>query len=147
MFNPGKSVVAIHKLASTVGETVTGVIDRLGFDFLMLDLVTTTVGATSNRPSVLKLSESDITDATGYSDITALVGDGTGGFTIPNWFTNTATELVVSFNVDLRTRKRYLKLSVSVRTTQDLTAVGKLLQSEQTPLTAAQAGALVVAAG
>jgi hypothetical protein len=140
-----KSVIMIQKSASTVGETVTGVVDRLGFDFVTIDLITTTVAATTNRPTVLKLAESDITDSTGYTDITALVGDGTGGFTIPSWHTQTADAKAVKFNVDCRTRKRYLKLSVSVRTTQDLNAVANLFLPEIAPVTAAQQGALVTA--
>ena len=144
-FNPiPKSVIALNTLGATNGASVTGNIDCVGYDYLVLDVYTSTVAAASNRPSTLKLSESDTTDATNFSDIAALVGDGTGGFTIPNWFTNTATQQCVKFCVDLRARKRYLKLTAVPRTTQDVIAIANLMSPEVTPVNASATNTLAL---
>lgn len=137
-----KTVIAIAPISKTAAATATGVIDRLGFNNLTLDVLMTTADAVSNKPSVLKIAESDITDSTGYADVTALVGGGTGGFTIPNALTS--GDWVAKFNLDLRARKRYLKLSVSPLTTQTITAIANLAQAEQAPNTATKAGAAVL---
>ena len=130
----GKSVIVLTSAGITNGATASANIDCIGFDFLTLDVFGSTVAATSNKPSVLKISESDTTNATDFADVTALVGGGTGGFTIPNWATNTTTNKTVKFNVDLRTRKRYLKLTISPLTTQDLYAFGNLFMAEIAPV-------------
>jgi len=137
-----KTILAISPTSVTNAATATGSIDTLGAHFATIDVTETTADVVSNSPSVLKISESDITDSTGYSDITALVGGGAGGFTIGN--DSTTAQNLRKFNVDLRGRKRYLKVTVSPRTTQTITAIAQLMLMEQAPVSAAKAGVSVL---
>jgi len=135
-----KRSIVINQASTTNAATASGNVDTLGFDHLELDVLMATSNAATNNPSVLKLSESDDTVVTNFADITAAVGDGTGGFTIPNAETAATNEPYgVKFNVDLRGRKRYLKLSVSPLTTQVITAIANLTRADEAPITAAQA--------
>src|SRR4051794_9455429 len=132
-FKIPKACIALIALGATAGSTsVSEPIDCMRFSYLSLDVYGSSVAATSNRPSVLKLTESDSTDATTFADIVELVGDGTGGFIIPAWHTNSATRKVVKMSVDLRARKRFLRLSVSPRVQQDFVVVANLLAGEVT---------------
>lgn len=133
-----KQVIVFAPTSTTNGATTTGQIDCLGFDHLSVDIVAPTADVVSNKFSVCKLSHSDTTDATNYSDLTKFVAGGVGGFTLAN--ANTSAAYGVKLNVDLRAVKRYVKLSVSPRTTQVLAAVANLQKAEQSPLTAAAAG-------
>ena len=120
-----KSDVAITPVSTTNAATASGNVDTLGFDWMTLDVFMTTSNNVTNNPSVLKLTESDDTVVTNFAAIAALTGDGAGRrFTIPNAVT--AGDWAVKFNVDLRGRKRYLKLSVSPVTTQIIAAVANL---------------------
>jgi hypothetical protein len=143
MFPTSKSDVFLQTTEATNGETITAALDTIGFNFVAIDIISTTSNNETNNPSVLKLGESD--DATTYTDITALVGDGAGGFTVPEWHTNTATAKVMRFEVDLRTRKRYLLLTVTPVTTQSFTAVAHLYRGTSTPVSASDVNALAVA--
>lgn len=131
----------------TAAATVTANIDRLGYNSLTLGVFMGTANVVSNNPSTLKLAQSDITDATGFSDITAFVGDGVGGFVIPN--SNTSIEHAIAlFHVDCRAKKRYLKLSVSPLTTQSIAFAGVLGDAEENAdRSVAASNALIVVAG
>jgi hypothetical protein len=129
----------------TNAGTATGSFDTLGFDRASIDVIQATSDAVTNNLSVCKLSESDTTDATNYSDITKFVGDGAGGFTIPN--ANTAAHQLYKFNLDLRARKRHIKITMSPLTTQILQAVANLSRAEQLPVSAADAGVALLVEG
>lgn len=92
-------------------ETARGIVDCKGADYLSVVFTLDTQAATSSNPAVLKLLESDDTVVTNAVDITAFVGDGSGGFTIPDAVT--ATGQCVRLNVDLRGRKRYIRCEVT----------------------------------
>lgn len=126
-----KTAVVITPASFTNGATAAGNIDTLGFNWLTLDVVTSTADDTTNEPDVLKLAESDDTVTTNFSDITEFVGGGAGGFTIPDAVTE--GNWAVKFNVDLRGRKRYLRCSVSPNTTQVIAAVGNLGVGDEAP--------------
>lgn len=132
-----KTVIALAPASTTNGATQTANIDCLGFDHLSLDLCGTTADVVSNKYSVCKLSEADTTDATNFSDITKFVAGGAGGFTLAN--ANTSNPYAVKFNVDLRGRKRYIKVTASPRTTQTLWAHASLGIAEQAPVNATDA--------
>jgi len=119
------TLVAIKPQSVTSGATATGVIDRLGFEEAAIDVILDSQASTTSNPSVLKLQQSDITDATGYADISGFIGDATaGGFVIPP---AGAAATIVRLNVDCRSRKRYLKVIVSPDgATQLLAAVATL---------------------
>lgn len=144
--NPNsKAVLVLATTSLTNGATGTGSVDTLGYDFLSLDVLQTTSNAVSNNLSVCKLAESDTTDSTNYSDVTKFVGDGTGGFTVPN--ADTSNSQLYKLNMNLRGRKRYIKLSASPVTTQSVTAIANLSRAEQAPVTAANAGVAVLVEG
>lgn len=140
-----KQVIVIDSASTTNAATATGNVDTLGFDFLSLDVKTGTSNAVTNNPSVLKLAESDDTVVSNFADITEFVGDGVGGFTIPNAVTQGGWG--VKFNVDLRKRKRFLKLSVSPVTTQIIDAIGNLSLGEESASDATAAGVKALVQG
>lgn len=133
-----KQVIVFAPTSTTNGATTTGQIDCLGFDHLSVDIIAPTADVVSNKFQTCKLAHSDTTDSTNYSDITKFVAAGVGGFTLAN--ANTSNAYGVKLNVDLRALKRYVKLSVSPRTTQVLCAVANLQMGEQSPVVAADAG-------
>ena len=132
-----KMNIDLKESSVTNAGTATAAIDTLGFKHLALLLTQSTSNNTTNKVSVCKLSESDTTDATNYSDIAAFVGGGAGGWTIPAAST-TATEKY-QFHVNLLGRKRYIKLTVSPVTTQTFSLASVLTTGEQPPVTAAGA--------
>jgi len=144
MYPQTKSDVFLLTTQATNGETVTANLDTLGFDFVTIDVISTTSNNATNNPSVFKLQESDDTTASNFADITALVGDGAGGWTVPSWFTATANSKAVKFNVDLRHRKRYLRLSISPVTTQSFTAIANFARGETTPVNTTDANVLAL---
>ena len=88
--------------------------------------------STSNNPTTLKLSESDDTEATNFSDITGFEGDATDGFTIPAVSGTLPT--VVDMNVDCRARKRYLKVTLTPGVaTQIVGATAVLGKAKESP--------------
>lgn len=131
---PSKQAVFFNPQSVTNGATANGNIDTQGFDYLEVDVVTSTSNDTTNNPATLKLSESDDTVATNFSDITEAVGDGSGGFTIPNAVTSGSWG--VKFRVDLRGRKRYIDCAVSPVTTQVISAVANLGRGDEAPVSA-----------
>jgi hypothetical protein len=118
--------LAIPGTSTTNAATTTGNIDTLNYDFMSLDVVMTTSNDATNNPSVLKLSESDDTVVTNFADISGFVGDT--DFTIPSSPTAATSNIgpFATFNVDLRGRKRYIKVTVSPVTTQVITALAQL---------------------
>jgi hypothetical protein len=129
-----KQVIAINQASTTNAATATGAIDTLGYDFMTVDVITTTSNDTTNNPSVLVLGDGDTTSA--YTNISGTVGDT--DWTIPaavtqgNWG--------VKFNVDLRGVKRYVQVSVSPVTTQTITAIANLFKGDEAPVDATGAG-------
>ena len=135
-----KQVIAISQASTTNAATASGNIDTLGYDYATIDVITSTSDDTTNNPSVLKLSESDDTVVTNFANVSGAVGDT--DFTIPaavtqgNWG--------AKFGVDLRGRKRYLKVSVSPVTTQVITAIANLSKGDEGPDSATDAGVKVL---
>ena len=82
-----KQVIVLDQESVTNGATATGVVDTLGFDRLMVDLITSTSNAVSNNPSVLKLAEGDTTSA--FTNVSGATGDaGSADFDIPDAVTD-----------------------------------------------------------
>jgi len=146
LFAIPKTVVMLQTVSPTNGETATSQnLDTKGFDVVHIDLVQTTSNNTTNKPATLKLQHSDTTDATNFSDISGFVG-GTD-FTIPTVGTNTSTISSYKFKVDMRHKKRYLRLLVSPVTTQSFTAVANLFCGEIEPTNAAAANVSLLVEG
>lgn len=145
MYRQTKAVLAIMPASFTNGATATGMIDTLGYDQLNLDIIQATSNAVTNNLSVCKLAEADVTTISSASDITEFVGDGAGGFTVPN--ADTSDPQLYKLNVDLRARKRYLFLSLSPVTTQILGAVANLDKGKEAPISATDANVAVLVEG
>lgn len=135
-----KSVCAIVPISKTNAATATGeAIDTRGFDYCSITVVAATADVVSNKPTVLKVQESAITDATGFADVSGLIG-GTD-FTVAN----SLTSLPNVYRLDIKlkpARKRYLRVLVSPATTQVISGVATLSRGENSPGTAAEAGVL-----
>lgn len=140
MFPAGKSVSFFNPVSKTNGATASGYIDRIGFDYLLANVDASAADVVSNKPTVLKLSHSDTTDSTAFADISGFVG-GTD-FTVANSLTATTAQNTYQFGVDLRGKKRYIKVTVSPQTTQVVAATGFLFRGKQTPIAASDAGVL-----
>jgi hypothetical protein len=142
-----KSVVG-HSENLTAAQTHTLVIDRLGYEYVSLDVGQepwANAGYTSQAAfTVLKLSESD--DNSSYSDVTAFVGGGTGGFTIPTP-TATAGDVVVRMDVDCRGKKRYLKVTATPYTTGTVYTVARLGKGNDGPVSASAKGVNATVSG
>ena len=80
---------------------------------------------------------------TGMPDLLSRVED----VTIPTVGTNTSTISSYKFNVDLRHKKRYLRLLVTPITTQSFTAIANLHRGEIVPTSATDVNASVVVSG
>jgi hypothetical protein len=137
-----KPVLCFSDVSTTAAGTATGRVDTLGYNFLQLNLLEATANVVSNKPTVLKITESDTTNLTDAVAIVKFTG-GTAtstsvGFVIAA--ANTSATSITSFNIDLRGRKRYLFLSVSPATTQIVGAWGFLARAKEAPATAALAG-------
>ena len=151
MLPQSKQVIMMDLLSSAAAATGTGRVDTLGFDFVSIDTVMATSTAT-NPPTRLRLMESDDTVVTNFANIVPFTGgtatSATVGFVIPNSRTNTNTFYGVKFNVDLRGRKRYLRLEVSPADTNQITsAVANLHRGDEAPVNATDANVLVLAEG
>jgi hypothetical protein len=129
---------------TATNATATHTIDCLGYGYASIDVVFEPAAATTDAICrALKVEESDAS-STGYSDITALVGGGTGGFTIPTSGSRTAGSNVVRLNVDLRGKKRYLKVSATPVAASVVASVVRLGRGEAGPTTAGESGVQVV---
>jgi hypothetical protein len=120
----------------------------LGYNFANVIVVMDTADGTSNNPSVCKLAHCDTTVVTSFTDITALVGDGTGGWTIPTANVASSTPASNSYMMacNMRGRGRYLRLSVSPTTTEHIAAICILSKADGLrPNTAALQGVDAVA--
>ncbi len=135
MFEQCKTLNIATCTATNAG-TATATLDTIGFDFLTLNVTSTTSVNTTNNPSVFKLAECDTSNGT-FADVSGTVGDT--DWTIPAEVTATTTPTIVKFNIDLRHRKRFLKLSVSPLTTQTFKLTGELMRGETSPNSAANA--------
>ena len=141
--NASPKSVAIFSASFTAAATASGNVDTLGYDFAVVDLIESASNAATNNCSVLKISESDDTVVSNFADVSGLIGDT--DFTIPASVTS-GVQSVVQMRIDLRGRKRYLKLSASPLATQILTGVAHLHIGEEVPVNATDAGTGVLVA-
>lgn len=122
-------------------------IDTLGFDYASIDVCFEPVVAAGTNSSVavaLKLQQGDTTSS--YSDITAFVGGGAGGFTVPTPADSTSTT-VVRFNVDMRGKQRYLNVYATPNASSPVVSVARLGKPEEAPIAATAAGVATFVSG
>lgn len=130
---------------AAVGSTATSTltIDRLGFDHVSVSAIRASNSSTVFA-SVLKVEESD--NNSSYSDVTALVGGGTGGFSIPA-VSDTSAAAIVKLDIDCRAKKRYLKVSMTPGASATLAIVARLSRAEDSPTSASEAGVIGLVKG
>lgn len=131
-----KVVAALPASAVTSATSLT--VDCRGYDHASFSVLRAS-NASTVFASVLKVEESD--NNSSYSDVTALVGGGVGGFTIPA-VSDTAGTSVVKIDVDTKARKRYLKVSVQPSTAIAVAVTGRLSRGENAPASASEAGVI-----
>jgi hypothetical protein len=146
--SPKALVVLTPKSYTAAGTALSAALDVSGHDYLSLDVCLGTADTTSHQPTVLKLSESDDTTTT-VTDIVAFTGgtatSTTVGYVIPAGDTSNAT--IIKMNVDLKKRKRYLRLALTAATVQLISVTANLFMSEQTPTDATGTGTSVLVTG
>ena len=92
-------------------------------DYLNVIFSLDTQVSTASKPQVLKLQESDSTEATTFVDIPEMVGDGASGFTIPP--ADTVNAQAINLGLDLKGRKRNIRAQVQPGgATQQVAAIG-----------------------
>lgn len=140
--------VAGHSENLTASQTHTLTVDSLGYEYLSIDVAQEAwgnAGFTSQASfTVLKLAESD--DNSTFADVTAFVGGGSGGFTLPTP-SSTAADVIVRLDSDLRGRKRYLKVTATPYTTGTVYTVARLGKGHAGPVSASEKGVNVTVSG
>jgi len=123
---------------AAVGSTATSTltIDRLGYDHVSVSAIRAS-NASTVFASVLKVEESD--NDSDYTDVTALVGGGTGGFTIPA-VSDTNSAAIVQMDIDCKAKKRYLKVSMTPGASATLGIVAGMSRAEVAPTDASGKG-------
>jgi hypothetical protein len=126
--------------AAAIGSTATAslTIDTIGYDHASVTVLRASNASTAFA-NVIKVEESD--DNLSYSNVTALVGGGTGGFSIPA-VSNTSVTSVLKFDIDARAKKRYLKVSYTPGVTATVAIVGRLGRAEESPASNSDAGVI-----
>lgn len=133
-----KVVAELPTAAVGATATATLTIDTLGYDHASVTVLRAS-NASTVFANVVKVEESD--DNSSYSNVTALVGGGTGGFSIPA-VSNTSTAAVLKFDIDTRAKKRYLKVSYTPGASATVAIVGRLGRGEESPTTNSDAGVI-----
>ena len=133
-----KDVVSVQPQARINNAAATcASVDRKGFDFLNVKLI---VGATDIAFTAAKLQESD--DNVTFSDITG------ADLSVPGLLPQaTDSNKIFEWDVDLKTRKRYIRPAVSIGNGTAgafITVLVQLFRAEQSPATIASRGAAQV---
>ena len=128
--------------SAAVGATATATltIDTLGYDHASVSVLRAS-NASTVFANAVKVEESD--DNSSYSNVTALVGGGTGGFTLPAIAASaTGSSSILKLDVDTKAKKRYLKVSYTPGASATVAIVARLGRGEVSPETNAQAGVI-----
>ena len=133
--------------SAAVGATATATltIDTIGYDVASVAVLRAS-NASTVFANAIKIADSD--DNTTYTDVTALVGGGTGGFSIPAIpATATGSASILKLDVDTKARKRYLKVSYTPGASANVSIVARLGRGEEAPVTNTEVGVLSVVKG
>lgn len=134
-----KVVAALPTGTVASSETATLTIDTAGYNHASVTVVRAS-NASTVFASALKVAESD-SENTGYTDVTALVGGGTGGFSIPS-VAATANAAIVKMDIETKARKRYLRVSMTPSTAVNVAMTARLSRGEVAPASASEAGVI-----
>lgn len=126
---------------AAVGSTATATltVDCIGYDHLSMTVLRAS-NASTVFANVIRVEESDESNAN-FTNVTALVGGGTGGFTIPA-VSNTAATSILKFDIDTRAKKRYLRVSYTPGATATVAITGRLGRPEESPVSNSDAGVI-----
>lgn len=133
--------------ALTNGQTGSGFVDTLDYDYCVIDVIATTSNDTTNNFTTLDVGEGLVSNA--YTTIAVFEGDATatGGFLVPAADTSDSV-IVARFNIQCDKYERYLRVRAAVLTTQSVVAIAKLGYKDESPAhTAAGMGADVMVTG
>jgi hypothetical protein len=133
-----KVVANLESAAVGATATATLTIDTIGYDHASVTVLRAS-NASTVFANAVKVEESD--DNSSYSNVTALVGGGVGGFAIPA-VTSTALTSVLKLDIDTKAKKRYLKVSYTPGATANVAMVARLGRAEESPVTNADAGVI-----
>lgn len=140
-----KVVAELPTAAVGATATATLTIDTLGYDHASVNVVRAS-NASTVFANVIKVEESD--DNSTFSNVTALVGGGTGGFSIPAIAAgSTGSASVLKMDVDTKAKKRYLKVSYTPGASATVAIVARLGRAEESPATASEAGVIGLVKG
>jgi len=112
-----------------------GTFDCSGHQYARIDLTLSATNAVSNVPTTAKIQECDTTVSTSFADVSG--GSMTSAFT--NGLTTTTLTDVLTWCVDLRPRKRYLRVLCAVLTSQTVAGIVTLSRSGQAEISTAAA--------
>ena len=130
-----KFVSALKPQSVATSATAGDNVDTLGYSYAQF-LVH--LNSATDNPSVFKLTEGDTTSS--YADVTAFVGDT--AWTIPAH--DTANAQLVQLNVDLKGRKRHLKLAITPAAAHIMSATCELTRGKMAITTTERGVAAVV---
>jgi hypothetical protein len=133
-----KVVAEVPSAAIGATATATLTIDTIGYDHASVAVLRAS-NASTVFANVIKVEESD--DNSTYTNVTALVGGGTGGFTIPAVSSTSATS-ILKMDIDTRAKKRYLKVSYTPGATATVAITARLGRGEESPISNTDAGVI-----
>ena len=134
-----KVVAELPTAAVGATATATLTIDTIGYDHASVTVLRAS-NASTVFANVVKVEESDESNAN-FTNVTALVGGGTGGFSIPA-VSNTNAAAVMKMDIDTRAKKRYLKVSYTPGASANVAIVGRLGRAEESPVSNSDAGVI-----
>jgi hypothetical protein len=133
-----KVVAEVPSAAIGATATATLTIDTIGYDHASVAVLRAS-NASTVFANAIKVEESD--DNSTYTNVTALVGGGTGGFTIPAVSSTSATS-ILKMDIDTRAKKRYLKVSYTPGATATVAITARLGRGEESPISNTDAGVI-----
>jgi len=142
-----KRVVLAAPASYTNGATAAGYIDTLGHDYAVISVQMSAADVVSNKPSVLRILETDATQPTASTNYATITGFVSGtDYTIPSAITaaTSISQPFAVFNIDCRNRKRYIRCEVSPQTTQVVALSAELGRSETLPAATSQGTVVVI---
>jgi hypothetical protein len=122
-------------------------IDTIGFDTAAVEIIINGSASTASRPTQLRLQHADVTDSTSFVNITGYTANTSSAGYPANAGNTSATQVFARMTVDLRDKRRYLRVLVdgggSGGTTAFASVVCHLGRAQLSP-TGTNVGALFV---
>lgn len=150
-----KTVVLKNQGTAATNATASAQFSRVGYDFAQIEVISSPANATATSVKMQALSLNEGDAATGaWTAFGAFTGTTnstatTSQFVIPA-STNTSTDVVHRFNVDLKARKSNIQVVYEPHgstTADDVTILAHLSKYEDAPVTSTQCGVNLVVTG